>query len=959
MQYDGRFCLLSHHPKPISGDALGFGDYACAIREILAGLTTENTGLTIGIFGDWGSGKSTVLGMVGELLTPQKPSWRASLKRTLKRCRGLWYCSVGSMSPKGKRLKAFREQQQKAERIEPRLYHPLAVWFDAWEYSQDQVWVALLRNIVQTANKDLRPWQRVAVRLKLWTRRIRWNELLSHVAWAVIRVFTALLILYVGLLLIQEVISQSQAQPGWLYQPVSWLQTALGLSSITAAAWVLLSALSKWMWQGVRWTFAVRPSLPPNLLHPALDKDTPATIEQFRQELLDLIHVIGHRWPIVVLMDDLDRAPVDQIPPVLEAIQHFGVKPPAIGEREQAQERRAPIAFVVAADRRFIQHAISSHYQDFCSTLTESDADRFAREYLEKIVQVPYELPPLSISQLTNLLPEDTATSPERENGIWTLAAARQQVRSVLTQGPRENPRQVVQAYNTFQALWWVVQQRHLQEVEAKLLAALILIRYVWPEVFERFFRYPELFFDLHALASKEPNDVCCATEIEEMLTLGCPAVKPVPMIEGVRSQHPDLLRLLGSFSLPSQLNANRLFTYLTLIKDQPAPMGIHLIEVGAALLSGDPSLIKFAGRTSGVEVRQERWRWLIELLEPENLPAKSDSSTSNEQDKVIRALFALGRLKDGRTVEWIQQIVGGHTPISKAVSDRAIYALAHLAKVGTDKEAARRVLMTMLEDEDTSSALQLRILRLFTRILPEAEKPKGKGVSRAESESRRPIVRLALHGKTRFIRDTALEISRGWVEEALEEFNTGPQTKDAFDGYLQIAENLPGTDDLPDQVRTHLIGLAIDSRSCYRNRSFEILSKSPQLETVVEAMAEIAAQALDRKIREEAIKRMGEAQGNCELRWQMQAWKQVEQAIADESPDVWSAFMKALGATRRKEAVAHLKEIGLTHFDTRVRNTAIEALRDIADDRENPEAAAAAQAVLNELDELEGCPED
>jgi predicted KAP-like P-loop ATPase len=100
---------------------------------------------------------------------------------------------------------------------------------------------------------------------------------------------------------------------------------------------------------------------------------------------------------IVVYIDDLDRCPPDRVVEVLEAIQLL-VKTPLF------------IA-VLAIDERYIIRALEKHYAGVLSRRGRPSGE----DYLEKIIQIPYRVRPISASALENYLRsqvviQDTAT---------------------------------------------------------------------------------------------------------------------------------------------------------------------------------------------------------------------------------------------------------------------------------------------------------------------------------------------------------------------------------------------------------------------------------------------------------------------------------------------------------------------------------------------------------------------
>ena len=101
------------------------------------------------------------------------------------------------------------------------------------------------------------------------------------------------------------------------------------------------------------------------------------TLQGFRDEFAAFLseEALSHVRLVVVLVDDLDRSLPDMVVESLEAIKLF-----------LAVER---MAFVVAADEDNVARAIGQRLQSTGQPTT-------ARQYLEKIVQIPFRIPALS-----------------------------------------------------------------------------------------------------------------------------------------------------------------------------------------------------------------------------------------------------------------------------------------------------------------------------------------------------------------------------------------------------------------------------------------------------------------------------------------------------------------------------------------------------------------------------------
>jgi predicted KAP-like P-loop ATPase len=113
------------------------------------------------------------------------------------------------------------------------------------------------------------------------------------------------------------------------------------------------------------------------LLKPAKSKSVPHEIEAFRKAF-DKLLVKAEIDQLVVLIDDLDRCLPDTAIETLEAIRLF-----VFTNRT---------AFVVAADEAMIEYAVRKHFPELPDTTGPRD---YARNYLEKLIQVPFRIPAL------------------------------------------------------------------------------------------------------------------------------------------------------------------------------------------------------------------------------------------------------------------------------------------------------------------------------------------------------------------------------------------------------------------------------------------------------------------------------------------------------------------------------------------------------------------------------------
>jgi hypothetical protein len=102
------------------------------------------------------------------------------------------------------------------------------------------------------------------------------------------------------------------------------------------------------------------------------------TLQGFRDEFDSLMAELEEIDRVVVLVDDLDRCLPDTVVAALEAIKLF------LSVRK--------MGFVIAADRRLVTLAIATRYSQ------SAQGALMAREYLEKIVQIPISVPTLGLA---------------------------------------------------------------------------------------------------------------------------------------------------------------------------------------------------------------------------------------------------------------------------------------------------------------------------------------------------------------------------------------------------------------------------------------------------------------------------------------------------------------------------------------------------------------------------------
>lgn len=264
-----------------------------------------------------------------------------------------------------------------------------------------------------------------------------------------------------------------------------------------------------------------------DMLKPADTKNVPEEVEAFRKAFDKLLKDAGIKQ-LIVLIDDLDRCLPDTAIETLEAIRLFVFT--------------ARTAFVVAADEAMIEYAVRKHFPDLPETTGPRD---YARNYLEKLIQVPFRIPALGETEtriyVTLLLTgaeigdEDAdyakliAAARERLKRPWESAgldaatvkaalgakadkannalALSDQIGPILASGAKGNPRQIKRFLNTLLLRERTATARGFgADITLPVLAKLMLA--------ERFI--PRLFEQIAFVAAIHPNGLCEELEMLE-----------------------------------------------------------------------------------------------------------------------------------------------------------------------------------------------------------------------------------------------------------------------------------------------------------------------------------------------------------------------------------------------------------------------------------------------------------
>lgn len=246
------------------------------------------------------------------------------------------------------------------------------------------------------------------------------------------------------------------------------------------------------------------------LLKPKDDGDStnvPEEINAFRKAFEDLLDKAGVDQ-LIVLIDDLDRCLPDTAIETLEAVRLFVFT--------------SRTAFVVAADEAMIEYSVRKHFPDLPDT---TGPQSYARNYLEKLIQVPFRIPALGDTEtriyVTLLLvgaelgdDDDAFTAligeaRERLKRPWiggsldaatvrrvlgdkaaranNALALSDQIGPILASGTKGNPRQIKRFLNALVLREQMADARGFgEDVKLPVLAKLMLAERFLPRLFDQ-----------------------------------------------------------------------------------------------------------------------------------------------------------------------------------------------------------------------------------------------------------------------------------------------------------------------------------------------------------------------------------------------------------------------------------------------------------------------------------------
>ncbi len=520
----------------LTEDRFDFRDYAEALSQI---VLSGNTPLTVGIFGPWGSGKTSLMRLII------------------------------------KQLQGRRTARHRRAHI---------IWFNAWQYERDEtaIWRMLLFRVLEGLRKlDLTSQDRQQI--EDWETRLYGDVNRTE---------------------------RGSWQVDWPQLGKGALRLGLSLAGTSTGLLALLNLANDEMGTIEDVVQAVhREEL-------EIHRRQLTMIEEFQTGLAQLIqtYIWERNGVLVIFVDDLDRCLPDRALDVLETIKLFLDVPGGV--------------FFLAADHERIEDVVQQRYGSQDVGVGES--------YLEKLVQLPFYLPPMEESQMLRFVANAAPALPT-------------EVHQVFAYGLPPNPRLLKRILNIYRLIQELAERRiargTLEEVDPVLLAKIVVVQGRYRELYQDLLEYPSLIQQLELKARR-------ADKLEAVVI---PGMEALPTLVDKYADRRPLMRILRIGSAFAPLTQLEIGSYLHLTLPTGQEQALRLDpnqQLWNDLLSCDPQRVRMA--TDTVRQRDMQSKYALALVK---VLHKDRHAPLRER---LSAAWSLEWLGDPRNFDEIISIPGG-----------------------------------------------------------------------------------------------------------------------------------------------------------------------------------------------------------------------------------------------------------------------------------------------------------
>lgn len=431
---------------PTSEDKFGYDEFARAItKKISAAMLMGATPLTIGVHGAWGTGKSSFLKLT--------------------------------------------QKELEKEGITP-------IWFNAWKYNQEEnLWSALLQKILDDAPLNYPFFVRPFIKIRLNLNYVNFGA-------GALEVTTKTIIFVLRLVL---VVLGAGIALGFLEKQLTVFLTNVSSSLGPNNAFVtnfFQPKVARWISALIAF-IATNPKTVYDLFSGSLGidiskfqkkrayKDHISFLDNFDKDFRKIIKTISGKKPLVVFIDDLDRCLPEKTIQILEAIKLFLDVQNCI--------------FLIAVDREVIERAVYIRYTDQSKIGSEKSTEAqlgnldiyyLAQNYLEKIIQLPFNIPPLPSERIKSYV---SFLYPEGDDNNCN---------KIFSENLPPNPRKIKRVLQTFMLLSQIAEERKQKNLSLPLLAKLVIIENRFRTLHQDIIVFPELLDGIERILRQNEADL-------------------------------------------------------------------------------------------------------------------------------------------------------------------------------------------------------------------------------------------------------------------------------------------------------------------------------------------------------------------------------------------------------------------------------------------------------------------
>ncbi|MBT7599967.1 MAG: hypothetical protein HN560_02710 [Anaerolineae bacterium] len=373
--------------QPNGPDRLNYQRYAVAFADLITNPELS-TPITIGVYGEWGTGKSFLMKKIKDTINPTKDklTWKTAKIKIVNLLEQMfnfltWSGINGWIEKLAKKivhlltneitLKDVKNWAQKS-REKKTIVDIHVIEFNAWVYSgSEHLWASLVTHIYRETEKYF-GFKAYILRLGKALRKSLPKALGVFVFYALIGVALSFLLDF------------NEIKTTWDAAQLAIASTLLGGSALASLP-VLWSTLREFFDS----LFLSRANKLQNLASKPNFSQQIGIMADIKDEIRFLRKLLkkgkrGKPTRLVLMIDDLDRCEHSKAVEVLQAIMLL-----------LADEDGSPFVIFLGIDARVIIRAVEEHYG---KVLVEAGINGY--EYLDKIIQIPFVIPPASKEEI-------------------------------------------------------------------------------------------------------------------------------------------------------------------------------------------------------------------------------------------------------------------------------------------------------------------------------------------------------------------------------------------------------------------------------------------------------------------------------------------------------------------------------------------------------------------------------